>query len=196
MTNPFRFTGAAREVAGAREFSGAAREFVEAPAAGRRVPLDVVVDLNEKASRANIVRDGREVETPILNPERAATVFENFIPIHRLTEPRSVRQNIAAGTLVSRGTTVDVDFLPPENVVLGLFEGVHADFRTRLVTDVVPLLQDPEVAGVLAKSELTEADRTNLTAKLGGAGVAVDNAVAERSLGAAIAGLRTAPAFR
>ena len=168
-------------------------------AAAARVPIsDVVVDLNATTSRANIVRDGKEVATPVANPERAATALENFIPVARLAEPRSVRQSIAPGTLVSRGTSVDLDFLQPDQVTLGIFEGVHTDLRARTVTSLAALLQDPEVSGTLAKpdADLTDADKQNLRAKLQTVNVAVDDTTPDRSLGAAIAGLRTAQAFR
>jgi len=158
---------------------------------------EVVIDLEKEPTHATIVRGGQEIETPVINPTRAASILENFIPLARQTEPRSVRQSIAPGTLVTRGTAIDVDLLAPEQVTLGIFEGIHTDLRARSVTAMATLLQDPEVSIAIAKpaTALTEAERQNLTAKLQAANVGVDDTVPERSLGAAIAGLKTAKAF-
>jgi len=198
MSGPIRpaipITAAVARTSAATTFTAAT---VAATAA--RIPIsDVVVDLGASASRANILRDGKEVATPVVNIERAASVLENFIPIARINEPRSVRQSIAAGTIVTRGTVVDVDFLAPEQVTLGIFEGVHADLRARSVTSLAALLADPEVSTALAKPDdtLTAADRQNLTVKLQAANVGVDDTTSDRSLGAALVGLRTAQAFR
>jgi hypothetical protein len=164
----------------------------------RAVSASVRVDLGGEPSKAIILRGGKEVETPTVNLERASAILENFIPVPRLTEPRAVSQSIVAGTLVTRGTAVDLEFLQPDRVTLGLFEGVHADLRARSVLDLGPLLQDPEIVPLLGKqaSELTAAESQNLTAKLGQFNVGVDNTAPDRSLGAALAGLKSANAFR
>jgi hypothetical protein len=158
----------------------------------------VVVDIGSPATKATIVRGGKEVETPVANPERSAALLENFVPLARNTEPRSVRQTIAAGTLVTLGTAVDVEFLAPDHVTLGIFEGVHTDLRAQNVMALVPLLQDTEVTTLIGKpsADLTDADKQNLRTKLQTVNVAVDDTVPERSLGAAIVGLKTAQAFR
>ena len=159
---------------------------------------DVVVDLEAAKSRATIVRGGQNVETPVIDPGRASAILDNFVPVGRMAEARSVRQTIAPGTLVSPGTAIDVEFLAPDQVTLGIFEGVHADLRDRNILAVAPLLQDPEVTPLLSKAstDLTAAERTNLQAKLATINVGVDDTVPERSLGAALAGLKTARAFR
>ena len=143
------------------------------------------------------MRGGIDVDTPIANPGRAASILENFAPIIRQAEPRSVRQSIAPGTIVTRGTAIDVELLAPDLVTLGIFEGVHTDLRATNVTALATLLQDPEVSTAIAKptTALTATERQNLSAKLAAANVTVDDTVADRSLTAAIAGLRTAKAF-
>jgi len=164
----------------------------------RAVSTPILVDLNDRPSKAMIVRGGKEVATPVLNPGRASQVLENFVPIVRFNEPRSVRQSVSPGTLVARGTAIDLDFLAPELVTLGIFEGVHADLQARSVTAIAPMLVDPEIVPLLDKSvtDMTAAERQNLTVKLQAANVSVDDAVPDRSLAAALAGLKTAQAFR
>jgi hypothetical protein len=164
----------------------------------RAASSNIFVDIDAAPSKAVIVRGGKEVETPTVNLERASAILENFIPVPRVTEPRCVSQSIVSGTLVTRGTAIDVELLQPERVTLGLFEGVHADLRARSVLDLGPLLQDPEIVPLLGKqaSELTAAEQQNLTAKLATVNVGVDNAAPDRSLGAALAGLKSANAFR
>lgn len=169
-----------------------------AAAAAVRVPTERIVDLEATKTRATIVRGGEAVVTPIINVSRAAAVLDRFIPVPRMEVARSVTQSIASGTLVMRGTAIDVDFLPPSQVVLGIFDGVHLDLRDRNIGAVAALLADPEVAPALRKdaSTLTPAERQNLTAKFAAANVGIDDASPDRSLGAALAGLRTAQAFR
>jgi len=167
-------------------------------AATRAVVANTVIDIGEAPSKATIVRGGKEVETPTINESRASTILENFIPIARGFEPRGVSQSIVAGTLVTRGTAIDVELLAPNFVTLGLFDGVHADLRALTVDAVAPLLQDPEVVPLLDKqaSDLTAAEQQNLTAKLAQLNVTIDNTSPDKSIGAALAGLKSALAFR
>jgi hypothetical protein len=133
-----------------------------------------------------------------VNLERASSLLEDFIPIGHTNDPRGVRQSIAEGTIVARGTAIDIDFLVPSQVKLGIFDGVHADLQNLTVNAVTSLLQDPEVTPLLAKStsDLTAAERQNLTAKLATINVGVDDTVPSRSLAAAVVGLKTAQVFR
>ena len=167
------------------------------PALTAALAREVIVEVDREPTHATIIRGGQEVATPVVNPTRAASILENFTPVIRQQEPRSVRQSIAAGTLVTHGTAIDIELLAPEQVTLGIFEGVHLDLRPVNVTALSPLLTDPEVLQIIAKptTALTTADRQNLSAKLATANVAVDDAVPDRSLTAAIAGLKTAQAF-
>lgn len=163
-----------------------------------RPEITKVVDLEATKTKVDIVRGTETVETPVINPVRASGILDSFIPVSRTDEARSVKQSIAAGTLVARGTVLDLEFLAPANVSLGLFEGVHADLRAVNVLAVAPLLDDPEVAPLLKKdvSTLTATERTNLTAKLAAQSIGVDETNPERSLGAAVMGLKSAQAFR
>jgi len=167
-------------------------------AALRNTAAEVVVDLDAAPAKATIVRGTTAVETPSVNLERASSLLENFIPIGHNNDPRGVRQSISEGTIVARGTAIDVDFLTPNQVTLGIFEGVHADLQALTVNAVAPLLQDPEVTSLLKKStsDLTAAERQNLTAKLATINVGVDDTVPARSLAAAVVGLKTAEVFR
>jgi hypothetical protein len=169
-----------------------------AAAAALRPEVTKVVDLEATKTKATIVRGTESVETPVINPVRATGILDSFIPIRRTEEARSVKQSIAAGTLVARGTAVDLEFLAPANVSLGLFEGVHADLRTRNVLAVAPLLDDPEVVTLVKKDvgTLTVDERQNLSVKLAAQGVTVDETNPDRSLGAAVMGLKSAQAFR
>jgi hypothetical protein len=168
------------------------------PTAALRPEVTKVVDLEATRTKVDIVRGTETVVTPVINPGRAAGLLESFVPVRRVEESRSVKQSIAPGTLVARGTTVDLEFLAPALVSLGLFEGVHADLRARNVLAVAPLLDDPEVVTLVKKdvATLTTAERQNLSAKLAAQNIGVDDANPERSLGAAVMGLKSAQAFR
>jgi len=188
MGSSFRFGDIALR-AGIRDVSAAA---------ALRPEVTKVVDLEATRTKVDIVRGTETVVTPVINPVRATGILEAFVPIRRTEEARSVKQSIAAGTLVARGTAIDLEFLAPANVLLGLFEGVHADLRTRNVMTVAPLLDDPEVVTLVKKDvgTLTVDERQNLSVKLAAQGVTVDETNPERSLGAAVMGLKSAQAFR
>ena len=138
------------------------------------------------------------METPVINLTRATGLLDAFVPVRRTEEARAVKQTIVAGTLVARGTTIDLEFLAPTHVVLGIFDGVHADLRASSVLSVASLLDDPEVSAALKKntSELTATERQNVGAKFAAANVAIDDAVPEKSMGAAFMALKSAQAFR
>lgn len=167
-------------------------------AAALRTDTPKVVDLEATTVTAKIVRGTEAVETPAINIARASGILDNFIPIPRIGVPRGVKQSIAAGTLVARGTSVDLEFLAPNLVQLGLFDGVHADLRALTVPAVATLLDDPEVASALKKdaTTLTAAEKQNVSVKLAAQGVTVDDTVADKSFGAALVGLKSAMAFR
>lgn len=167
-------------------------------AAAARIPTEKVVDLDATRVKATIVRGTESVETPVVNLTRATGLLDAFVPVRRTEEARAVKQTISAGTLVARGTSVDLEFLAPTHVVLGLFDGVHMDLRASSVLTVAPLLDDPEVVAALRKDSvtLTTSERQNVTAKFAAANVTIDESVPERSLGAAFAALKSAQAFR
>ncbi|MCC6928093.1 MAG: hypothetical protein IT359_03780 [Gemmatimonadaceae bacterium] len=163
-----------------------------------RPEISKVVDLEATKTKATIVRGTESVETPEINITRASGILDAFIPIPRVGIPRGVKQSIAPGTLVARGTAIDIEFLAPDLVQLGLFEGVHLDLRARTVPAVATLLDDPEVVAALKKDSttLTAAERQNVSVKLAAAGVTVDDTSADKSFGAALVGLKSAQAFR
>ena len=163
-----------------------------------RIPTEKVVDLEATRTKATIVRGTETVETPVINLTRATGLLDAFVPVRRTEEARAVKQTIVAGTLVARGTTIDLEFLAPTHVVLGIFDGVHADLRASSVLSVASLLDDPEVSAALKKntSELTATERQNVGAKFAAANVAIDDAVPEKSMGAAFMALKSAQAFR
>lgn len=166
--------------------------------ASARIATEKVVDLEATRTKATIVRGTEAVETPVINLTRASGLLDAFVPVRRTEEARAVKQTIVAGTLVARGTTIDLEFLAPALVVLGIFDGVHADLRASSVLSVASLLDDPEVSAALKKgsSELTATERQNVGAKFAAAHVTIDDAVPEKSMGAAFAALKSAQAFR
>lgn len=194
MTSPFRLNPIKTAAIDAAALAAAS----PATFAAARPEISKVVDLEATTTKATIVRGTESVETPAINITRATGILDAFIPIPRVGIPRGVKQSIAPGTLVARGTSIDIEFLAPDLVQLGLFEGVHADLRARTVPAVATLLDDPEVASAIRKdtATLTAAERQNVSVKLAAAGVNVDDTAADKSLGAALVGLKSALAFR
>src|SRR6266436_10302063 len=96
----------------------------------------------------------------------------------RLFVPVAVSQSIPAGTLVPKGTPVDIVLVPMSNIHFGLFDQTHADLAVHPVTDVLPIIQDAAVAPALAKSsaaDLTPAEKQLITQKLSSIHVAIDD---------------------
>jgi hypothetical protein len=138
---------------------------------GERAPVraltggsPVFVELGEGAKKALISRDG--VRVPLLKPlpDRLTAVFAGTDVVSQ----KVVSQSIAPGTIVPKGTAVDLVLTAPGRIPLDVFDGVHAQLRPRLLQDVFTTFvrDEPEVRNVLARNEsaatLSERDRSIL----------------------------------
>jgi hypothetical protein len=184
MTPPFRISRAAT---------------LAGTAAGHRT-IDHLVDVAERATVVTtIIRGGKEVKPPLLNTDRVEDFANQLVPLGRVFLSRVVSQSVPPGTHVSKGTPVDLVFVPVRDIDFSLFDRAHTDLRARTVESVLPLLNDATVASALAKrstADLSAEEKTALSGTLTQAGIAIDDTDPERSLDIAFESLQSARAFQ
>lgn len=157
------------------------------------------VDVSSEIIAPAIIRGGFEVPAPSIDPRLVADVITRYRPIARLQVPRAVSQSIPAGTHVAKGTPVDIVFVPASDIDLSIFAGVHADFASKNVAQVLPIVQDATVLPILQKASfasLTEADKTSLSTALNANNIGVVPTDPTRTLEVAFNTLQSARAFQ
>ena len=146
-----------------------------------------------------IVRGGQEVMAPPLNVGKVDDLIGRLVPIVRTAVPRAVSQSIAPGTMVAKGTPIDVVFVPVSDIDFSLFDNVHDGLKNLSVESVLPIVADPAVASILQKgaaSDLTDADKQTLVAKVQPLGVTVNDTVTSESTATLFDSLKNARAFQ
>jgi hypothetical protein len=160
---------------------------------------NVVVDVGPGTVVSTIVRGGKEINAPTFNQNRIDDFLSHVSTLPRLLIPVAVSQSIPAGTLVPKGTPVDIVLVPMSNINFGLFDQTHADLAAHAVTDVLPIIQDPAVAAALAKgssADLTATEKQTITDKLKTINVTVDDTNPAKTFDLAFNSLKGAQAFQ
>ena len=160
---------------------------------------NIIVDVGPGPVVSTIVRGGKEVTAPAFNQNRIDDFLAHVSTLPRLFVPVAVSQSIPAGTLVPKGTPVDIVLVPMSNIHFGLFDQTHADLAVHPVTDVLPIIQDAAVAPALAKSsaaDLTPAEKQIITQKLSSIHVAIDDTNPAKTFELAFNSLKGAQAFQ
>jgi hypothetical protein len=172
---------------------------VSSAAIGAIAVRNVIIDVGGGTVVPTIVRGGKEITAPALNQNRVDDFLAHVSILPRLLVPVAVSQSIPPGTMVPKGTPVDIVFVPMSNINFGLFDQTHADLATRAVTDVLPIIQDPAVAAALGKAsaaDLTPAEKQAVTDKLRTINVNVDETNPGKTFGLAFNSLKGARAFQ
>jgi hypothetical protein len=160
---------------------------------------DPRVDVSTDLVIPVIVRGGHEVPAPKIDTRIVEDVISRYTPLKRIAVPRAVSQSVPPGTRVAKGTPVDLVFIPVADLDMSLFTDVHADFKTRNIAQVLPIVEDAAVRPILEKAtfdQLTEADRATLTARLGANNIGVVETDPTRTLQVAFNTLQSARAFQ
>lgn len=160
---------------------------------------DPRIDVSNEILIPTIVRGGHEVPAPKIDTRIVEDVISRYTPIKRIAVPRAVSQSVPPGTRVAKGTPVDLVFVAVADLDMSLFTDVHADFRTRNVAAVLPIVEDPAVLPILEKTsfeQLTDADKATLSARLGANNIGVVEADPTRTLKIAFDSLQSARAFQ
>jgi hypothetical protein len=155
------------------------------------------VDVSQDAAPATIVRDGKAVAPPAFNRAQVDDLIARAVPLVRLQVPVAVSQSVPAGTRVAKGTPVDLVLMPVTQIPFSVFTQFHADLASRNVSDLLPVVADPQVAPLLDldPSTLTAAQKTVITTALTAKGVNVVDADASRNFAAAFQSLQSVRVF-
>ena len=160
---------------------------------------NITVDVGPATVVPRIVRGGIEITAPAFNQNRIDDFLAHVSTLPRLFVPVAVSQSIPAGKLVPKGTPVDIVLVPMSNIHFGLFDQTHVDLAAHPVTDVLPIIRDPVVAPVLAKTsaaDLTPNEKQIVTDKLRAINVAIDDTNPARTFELAFNSLKGAQAFQ
>jgi hypothetical protein len=133
------------------------------------VPLAVDVG-DQNAAPPAILRGGVQVVPPQVITTKVDDFVDNLVPIQRFDVPRVLSQSVPANTRVAVGTTIDLVLVPVDNINVNLLSGVTEDLaasQTLLVSDLLPIVQQPAVQTILAKTTdpttLSDADKATIT---------------------------------
>lgn len=159
------------------------------------------VDLSEKTAKAQVVREGYQVASPVFNTQKAQFFVDNLVLVNPKQTPRVVSQSIAEGTKVARGTVVDLVLAVPADIPFEIFDFVHRDLKNKSIAAVTDtLLEDPKVRETVLKYEKSAdiplAEKELLRAEFGRAQINIDETQADATFDAAFQAVRGASAFR
>jgi beta-lactam-binding protein with PASTA domain len=159
------------------------------------------VDLSEKTAKAQVVREGYQVASPVFNPQRTQFFVDTLVVVNPKQTPRVLSQSIASGTKVARGTVVDLVLARPADIPFDIFDGVHKDLKNRPIAAITDtMLEDPKVRETVLKYEkaadIPAAEKEVLRAEFGKAQINIDEAQADATFDSAFQAVRGASAFR
>ncbi len=149
------------------------------------------------------LRDGNEVTPPRLDAARVEDFLQHTSVIDRIKLPVAVGQSIQPGTMVAKGTQIDVVFMLTTDFRFDLFQHVHEDFKVLTVADALPVVSNPDVVKILAKdnsAQVTDAEKKVITdtlvRALPGRPIAIDETNPGKTFDLAFRSLKSAQAFR
>jgi hypothetical protein len=176
-----------------------AAQNVGAAVAGGIAIKTLTVEVGTETVVPTIVRGGKEITPPSFNTARIDDFLSHATTLPRLLIPVGISQSIPAGTLVPKGTPVDVVLAPMSSIPFGLLDQFHDDLKAVPITNVLPLLSDPQVAPILQKasaSDLTADEKTIVTNQLKTLNVTVDDTNPAKTFALAFDSLKSAQAFQ
>ncbi|HEX4964773.1 MAG TPA: hypothetical protein VF173_28430 [Thermoanaerobaculia bacterium] len=155
------------------------------------------VDVSLDAPPPTIVRDGKAVAPPAFNPALVDDLIAHTVPLVRTQVPVAVSQSIPAGTRVAKGTPVDLVLMPVTQIPFTVFTQFHPDLATKNVSDLLPVVADPQVAPLLDldPATLTAAQKTVITTALTAKGVNVVETDTSRNFASAFQSLQSVRVF-
>lgn len=160
----------------------------------------LLVDVSQKASIANIVREGYQVPTPVVDETKRDFILANLPQIQPQQAPRVVGQSIKPGTKVTPGTVVDLILAPKTAIPFDIFTNVHADFKTKTLDFADPVLNDPNTRQILltydTADQVPDAQKAVVTQELANNHITVNEADPERTFAQAYGMLRSGLAYR
>jgi hypothetical protein len=141
-------------------------------------------EVSEIVSVPQVTRDGHLVRTVNLNDDRVAELVDRLKVPPRSSLPRVVTQSVAAGTLVQRGTAIDLTLVRPVDIKFDVFGKVHSALLNRSVASMLAAMPANVTSIVAAKegpATLTAAERDTVTTFLNSQQIATAGGVNENS---------------
>jgi hypothetical protein len=121
---------------------------------------------NPEAATLAIVRAGVQVNPPPLDTAMAEAFAKSLNTISRTAVPRVLSQSVPANTRVSVGTNIDLVLVPVDSIGLNLFQGMDQALIGKSVKDLLTVVSQPGVSGILAKTSdpttLSDADKATI----------------------------------
>jgi hypothetical protein len=156
-----------------------------------------IVDVSQDAPPPTIVRGGKAVAPPAFNKAQVDDLVSHSVPLVRIQVPVAVSQSIPAGTRVAKGTPVDLVLMPVTQIPFTVFTQFHADLATKNVSDLLPVVADPQVAPLLDldPATLTAPQKAVIKTALTAKGVNVVETDTNRNFAAAFESLQSVRVF-
>jgi hypothetical protein len=95
------------------------------------------IEVGDTPQAPQVVRDGKFVKALHLDEERVNALVDRLQPPTRFQVARVVTQSVPSGTLVQRGTVVDLTMVRPIDIRYEVFGEVHPQIRTRSVAQIL-----------------------------------------------------------
>lgn len=164
----------------------------------------VFIDLSRTPKRANIVREGFDIAEAKIVPTELERVIGDLRVQPKREAPRVVAQSVRPGQKVPTGSAVGLTLARTQDIPVRIFEGVHADLADRTIGDVLAQTLDREqnrtALGIVLRkqssSELSTAERQEVTRMLNETDVTIDDATVGRDFDSAYRVLRYSSAYR
>lgn len=134
------------------------------------VPPKFFVEISETPKRATIVADGKAIPVPKMSEARRFEFLEPLVAPDLRQEMKVIDQSIVAGTVVAKGTVVELTLVPFGSIPVQVFELPHADLAQYQVADIAlaDAFDNPQVRDILVKrdrpEDVTDEERAIVTA--------------------------------
>lgn len=164
----------------------------------------VFIEVSDTPVTSTVVRSGRAVPVAKVNRAQAEEWVGRIIAENPREVAHVVKQSIAAGSVVPKGTVVDLVLAPVGQVPVNIFANAHNDLveRNTSVYDLLASepLQDADVVDILTRrtsaEELSAEERRVVAGALVRLEIEIDDAEPGRSFEAAYDTARNALSFK
>lgn len=155
----------------------------------------------EPAGYEVIFRGGKEIKPPVVDTDRLGSWLDTVLPVGRREVPRVVGQDVRPGTVVTRGTAVNLVLTDPANVPVNVFDRFHVDLKDKSIAELTKVFDAPGVEDIVVKyrseGTLNEEDQAQVVDAVREQDVGIEvGGTKERSLDHLMATLDGVLAFR
>ncbi|MCB9526948.1 MAG: hypothetical protein H6701_00870 [Myxococcales bacterium] len=162
----------------------------------------VFIEVSDTPVTSTVVRSGRPVPVAKVNRAQAEEWVGRIIAEDPREIAHVVQQSIVAGSVVPKGTVVDLVLAPVGQVPVSIFANAHSDLAEFGVYDLLESdpLQDADVVDILTRrtgaDELSAEERRVVEGALRRLEIEIDDATPGRSFEAAYDTARNALSFK